>query len=169
MATLSDAVKREIVQRLAYVESPKTIIKSVKEIYGIEVTNRQVSFYDPGNSNCQMSDNLRELFHQFREQYLHDRSSVLSTKRLFRIRRLEGMALRAEERGAFKLAAELYEQIAKEEGGMFKNKNLPQAASPPAALRIEEETDEERRAREAAAAASYDKQRRGDVSEDDAA
>lgn len=169
MAKLTDAVKREIVKRLACYESPKSIIKAVKELYGTDVTNRQVSFYDPANTDCQMSDTLRDLFRETRERYLHDRAEVPSTRRLFRIRRLEGMALRAEERGAFKLAAELYEQIAKEEGGMFKNKNLPQPAAPPAPLRIEEETDEERLAREAAAAASYDRQRRGELSEDDAA
>ena len=169
MAKLTDAVKREVVQRLARWEDPSDIRKAIKETHGIDLSPQQITYYNPDSSDTDVAQKWRNLYDETRERFLHDSSDIFVSKKTARLRELQDLYLRAKKRGALKLAMEILEQVSKEQGGMFKNKNLPQPAAPPAPLRIEEETDDERRTREAAAAASYDRQRRGELSEDDAA
>lgn len=119
MAKLSDAIQRHIVQRLACYDPPSQVVLAVKEEFGIVVSRQQVAFYDPAHGKP--AKQWRALFEETRTAFRASTTEIPVAHRSVRLRRLERMALAAEDRKNYKLAAELLEQIAKEEGGMFVN------------------------------------------------
>lgn len=123
MAKLSPELKLYIVQRLAVFDLPATIIKAVKEEYGITVTSQQLQAYDPNTVNgAEMSKKLKDVFYATRKKYLEDTSSIPITHKAHRLAVLNRLINQAETRGNAALAAQLLEQAAKEMGGAFTNR-----------------------------------------------
>lgn len=120
MAKLTEAQQHFIVQRLAYYDKPSTVVTDVKEEFGIVVSRQQVHGYHPEHG--QPSKKWRDLFEKHRLAFDEERVRAPASRRPVRVRRLTRMAESAEGRGNAVLAASLYEQIAKEEGGMFTNR-----------------------------------------------
>ena len=124
MATLSDDVKRRIVQELACFDIPSQVARTVKADFGITVSLQQVEAYQPGKSAAaKLSKKWRILFDETRKAFLEDTSQVGISHRAVRLRTLNRMAAKAEERGNMSLAAQLLEQAAKEVGDAYTNRH----------------------------------------------
>lgn len=120
MAKLTEAQQRFIVERLAYYDRPSTIVADVKDEFGITISRQQVHGYHPEHG--QPSKKWKSLFEELRQAFDDELVRASAAIRAVRVRRLTRMAERAEDKGNVVLAAALYEQIAKEQGGMYTNR-----------------------------------------------
>lgn len=117
-----------IVQRLACFDSPSQVAKAIKEDMGLDVSPQACEGYDPTKvCGSGLSQKLREVFEQTRQKFLNDTTQIAVSHRAFRLRALERMAKRAEEKGNMVLAASLLEQAAKECGGSYTNQRTVEA------------------------------------------
>jgi hypothetical protein len=148
MAALPEEVKEFVVERLACYESPQRIADAVKEEFGIVIPRQQVVGYDPEKA-CKTKKWI-DLHATVRQAFLDGKLSTAIERRGWRLRMIERMALRAEKSKNYKLAAELLEQAAKEEGGAYRApQRVGVAANTP-------ETDEDRVLRMRAAMEAMD-------------
>lgn len=123
MATLTDNVKAAIVQALACYETPSQVVEAVKAEFGVDISRQQCQLYDPNKSNgASLAKKWRDLFAATREAFLKDSAQIGISHRAVRLRRLDRMSTRAEERGNIPLAAQLIEQAAKEVGDIYTNR-----------------------------------------------
>lgn len=120
MAKLSDEHKVFIVQRLAMFDTPSQVVDAVKEEYGTEVTRQQVQSYDP-TVGVKPAKKWESLFDATRKNFLESVAEIPIANRAVRLRRLERMAVSAEQRRNYPLAAQLLEQAAKEVGEAYTN------------------------------------------------
>lgn len=123
MAKLSPEAKLFIVQRLAIFETPAEIMKAIKAEYDVTVTSQQLQAYDPTKVNGQLlSAKLKGVFEETRKVFLEDTADIPITHKAYRLRVLQRLIQKAEDRGNSPLAAQLLEQAAKEMGGAFTNR-----------------------------------------------
>lgn len=140
MATLTDGVKRFIVQALACYDTPSQVAEAVKQEFGIETTRMQVSAYDPTKAmGKSLSKQWRVLFDDTRKQFIEESTNIPIANKNFRLRALNRMLTQTESRGNVPLAAQLLEQAAKEMGEAYTNKNRTDPADqvPPTPVRVE--------------------------------
>lgn len=128
MAKLADNIKEFIVIALACYDTPSQIVKAVKEEFKLEIPRQQVEEYDP-MKRCKTAKWV-DLHREVRAAFLRDLSSVPASKKAVRVRRLALMAERAEGKGNVVVAAQLYEQIAKEMGEAYTNRRVIVPANP---------------------------------------
>lgn len=120
---LPDEVKTYIVQQLACFETPSDVVKAVKDEFGQEITRQAVEYYDPGKrAGRGLSDEFRQLFAATREAFLTDTAAIGVSHKVVRLRTLARLAERAEKAGNMVLVASLLEQVAKECGDAFTNR-----------------------------------------------
>jgi hypothetical protein len=117
MAKLTVAIQRFIVTRLACHDTHSQVAVAVKEEFQVDVTRQQVYHYDPEREDA--IKKWKSLFDAERVKF--NALPSPGSQKSVRIRRLTRMAERAEANRNYKLAASLYEQIAKEEGGYYEN------------------------------------------------
>lgn len=123
MATLTKQQKLFIVQRLACFESPKDVIEAVKAEFGITVTYPALQVYDPNNARGkELSQELREAFEATRKRFLEDTSDIPIASKAYRLRVLQRVADKAEQKGNTPVVLQAVEQAAKEVGDVFTNK-----------------------------------------------
>lgn len=122
MAKLSDAIKTFVVQHLAMFDTPSQVAAAVKADFGVEMTRQQVEAYNPERAGDKPAKKWCELFDATRQAFLDEVAAVPTAHRAVRLRRLDRMALAAEQRGNYVLAKEILEQIAKECGDAYTNK-----------------------------------------------
>ena len=120
MAQLDRNHKRFIVQELARFKSPTEVCESVKETFNLDIERQQVWHYNPNNAD--VAEEWRELFEETRKQFIHDTASIPIANKNFRLTQLNDLFKTAKEKRNYALAADLLEQAAKEEGGVFTNK-----------------------------------------------
>lgn len=118
MAALPEEVKAFIVEQLACFEPPQRVADAVKEEFGIVIVRQHVVGYDP-EKTCKTKKWIA-LHKAVREAFLAGKVQTAIERRGWRLRMIERMALRAEKSRNYKLAAELLEQAAKEEGGAYR-------------------------------------------------
>ncbi|WP_234907507.1 DUF2280 domain-containing protein [Rhizobium rhizogenes] len=122
-AKLSDEVKTYIVQALACFDSPSIVAVSVKKEFGVEVSRQLVESHDPNKKAASgLADKWRVLFEETRKTFLEDTASIAISHRAVRLRALQRMADKAEDRGNMVLAATLLKQAAEESGGVYTNR-----------------------------------------------
>jgi hypothetical protein len=125
MAALKDEVKLFIVKALACFDTPRLVANAVKEEFGVIVTRQQVACYDP---NCHagrgLSEKWRTVFSDTRKRFRDDVAEIPIASRAFRLRGLLRMAQQAENMRNMALAAQLYEQAAKEVGDAYVNRKV---------------------------------------------
>lgn len=119
MPKLDATVQAFIVERLACFDKPTEIADAVKEEFGIVIPRQQVEVYDP-LKGCKTKKWV-ELHAATRKAFLDTRAGLAITHRAWRQRELEDMVRKAKKQKNYKLAAELLEQAAKEEGEAFTN------------------------------------------------
>ena len=134
MANLNGDVQAFIVQRLACYDTPKAIVEAVAETFGVSVDRRQVEKYNPERGGAKPAPKWCTLFAETRKKFLEDLETIPIANAAVRLRSLNRMAQRAEDKGNFPLAAALHEQAAKERGGMYTNRRVLDPADPAAAL-----------------------------------
>jgi hypothetical protein len=123
MAALTEDIKIYVITSLACYDSQKQVIEDVKKQFGVVMTSQQVNAYDPNTQNGKrLSKPFKALFEQTREQFLKDATKVPIANAAVRLRKLQQLLDKAEDRGNMKMAAELLEQAAKETGGAYTNR-----------------------------------------------
>jgi hypothetical protein len=124
MATLSEAVKRFIVQALACYDTPTQVSEAVKEEFGIDIPRNQVGRYDPTKaSGADLAQKWRDLFESTRTKFRAEIAEIPIADQAFRLRQLGRLYERTARAGNTVVAAQLLEQAAKEAGGTFTNKH----------------------------------------------
>lgn len=122
MTDLNREQKVFIVRALAQFCSPSEVAKLVKEEFeGLVVSRQRVRYYNPEQS-AELDQEWKDLFYKERERAIADVNDVGTAHKSVRLRELDAMYRRAKAMGAIGLAADLLEQIAKEEGGAFTNR-----------------------------------------------
>lgn len=125
MAKLDDKIRAAIVTRLAEFSSPGEVRDSIREDYGIEVGIKQIWHYVPtrtmDTSGGSLAQKWIDLYNEHRQKFIERTQDIGIAQKAFRLQRLDRMARKAERMRNYKLAAELYEQGAKEMGGYFTN------------------------------------------------
>lgn len=131
MATLTERQQRFVVTELACFETPKEVVESVQERFGVDdVYRQQVQYYDPTVGKQEPAEKWRALFHEAREQYIEDTARHGIAHRTYRLGKLQEMLRKAMRMGNLPLAADILEQAAKEEGEKFTNKQLLEHSGP---------------------------------------
>lgn len=122
-AKLSDQVKTFIVQALACFDSPSVVAASVKKEFGVDVSRQLVESHDPNKkAAAKLAEKWKVLFDETRKAFLEDTSKIAISHRAVRLRAIQRMAEKAEDRGNMVLAASLLEQAAKEVGEAYTNR-----------------------------------------------
>ncbi|SLJ84480.1 DUF2280 domain-containing protein [Psychrobacter sp. DAB_AL43B] len=123
MATLNNKVKAYIVQGLATYMTPSEVVDAVKQEFDIEVTRQQVSSYEPGKAAAvNLSQKWKDLFKQFRDDFNNDIQAIPVANKAYRLSVLNKMVADSVKSKNRPLAASLLEQVAKEMGEVFTNK-----------------------------------------------
>lgn len=119
---LSEEAKRFIVKSLAVYDRPSDVMTSVKEKFGVKITRAGVQCYDPTKAAGEdLNEELKKLFLEIRKQFDESEDLPLSKKRT-RIKRLSEIADKLEDMGNLMGAADILEQIAKEQGDAYTNR-----------------------------------------------
>jgi hypothetical protein len=91
---LTTAQQEYVVERLAAFDSPSTVARSLHDEFGIAVTRRSTSRYDPTrNPKCPARWTM--LFHAKRQAILQHKGAQAAVNRAVRLRSRERAALRA--------------------------------------------------------------------------
>src|SRR5688500_9422327 len=119
---LKNSHKQFIVKLLAVYESPADVIQLVKENFEITVTLQKLQHYDPTTvMGRDLSKTLKELFEETRKEF--DESAIIPlSKKVVRLKKLSKYVQVFEGMGNYGKAAEIIEQIAKDDGGVFTNR-----------------------------------------------
>jgi hypothetical protein len=123
MARLNAPVQLAIVQALACYDTPTEVAAKVKADFGLDVTRQQIATYDHTKAaGRNVSAKLRAVFDASRQAFLTDMQDIPISHLSVRLRMLQRLLEKAEERGNVAMAVQLLEQAAKECGGMFTNR-----------------------------------------------
>lgn len=119
---LTEDQKLFTVQSLARFDSPQEVALALKEEFAIDVPRQQVAQYDATKKPTPPAKWVA-IFNATRAESLKVTATIGMAHLPIRIRRLERMALRAEQRGNYELARQLIKQVAEEMGGAFTNRH----------------------------------------------
>lgn len=111
---------------LACMMSPSEVVEAVKDEFGITLKRQQVWGYDPKNEQP-LSEPLKDLFAKTRKAWEEQTIAVRVANQAHRLNRLDRLAIKAERSRNLPLAAQLLEQIAKECGGLYTNRQKIEA------------------------------------------
>ncbi len=122
-ARLTEEARTFVVQALACFDAPSVVRDAVKREFGLTITAQAIEAYDPTKrAGRHLADKWKALFAATRETFLEDTSKIGVSHRAVRLRAIERMAAKAESQGNMALAAQLYEQAAKECGDAYTNR-----------------------------------------------
>lgn len=125
MAALKDEVKAFIVQALACFDKPTQVAASVKEQFRLEVTRQQVESYDPTKyAGRALNIKWRTIFEDTRKRFREDTADIGIASRAGRLRALDRMAGKAEDKGNIPLAIQIIKLAAEEVGDVYVNRRL---------------------------------------------
>ncbi|RFP19181.1 DUF2280 domain-containing protein [Duganella sp. BJB475] len=131
MAALKDEVKAFIVQALACFDKPTQVADQVKVQFKLVVSRQQVEAYDPtkyvGRS---LNIKWRTLFEDTRKRFREDTADIGLASRAGRLRALDRMAGKAEDKGNIPLAVQIIKQLAEEVGDVYVNRRLDAPKAP---------------------------------------
>lgn len=132
MARLSEPVQLYITTALATYTSVSEVMRQVQQVFGVRTTMLQVIHYDAARPYCTAAKKWRDIFHQTRTEFLKTAARDGIARLEVRLSTLQRLAVKAEEQGNLKLAADLLRQAAEDAGGLYTNvrmwKGDPQAA-----------------------------------------
>lgn len=120
---LTDDARTYVVQAIACFDTPSVVAAAVKKDFGLIISPQGCEAYDPTKrAGAKLSDKWKSLFEETRRAFLEDTSRIGISHRSVRIRALQRMADKAETMGNLALAAQLFEQAAKEMGDAYTNR-----------------------------------------------
>jgi hypothetical protein len=120
MAKLDEPVKAFIVERLACFARPSEVVADVKEEFdGLTITRQQVEEYDPAK-RCK-TEKWVKLHAATRASFLEQKAGIAISHRSWRQKEREDLYRAAKKARNYKLANELLQEAAKEEGDFYIN------------------------------------------------
>ena len=120
---LTEPARTFAVQALACFDPPSVVVGAIRKEFGLTITPQSCEAYDPTKrAGRNLAKRWVELFHTTRSTFLESQAEIGISHRVVRLRALQRMAERAEAIGNLALAAQLYEQAAKEVGGSYSNR-----------------------------------------------
>lgn len=123
MAALPENIKLRIVQALACFDTPSQAAKAIKAEFGLDVSPQQCEAYDPHKrTGNRLSEKYRQIFAETRKTFLEDTSLIGVSHRAVRLRTLQRLIDKAESQGNIGLVSQLLEQVAKETGDAYTNR-----------------------------------------------
>jgi len=123
MATLTDGVKRYIVQALACFDTPTQVVEAVKEEFGLQIHRSQVAQYDPTKiAGSKLASKWRMIFEDTRARFREETAEIPIANRAFRLRAMNRFVEKAETMKNIGLAMQILEQAAKETGDIYVNR-----------------------------------------------
>ncbi|WP_052209127.1 DUF2280 domain-containing protein [Acinetobacter sp. A47] len=121
MATLNKKQKLFIVQSLAVFNTPQETVQLVKEEYNIDVTRQQVESYDPTKrAGKDLSAEFKKEFELIRKDFLDKPLNIPTANKAVRLKILNDLVYKNHRNQ--RVVRGLLEQIAKEMGGLYTNK-----------------------------------------------
>jgi hypothetical protein len=112
-----------VVQALACFDTPSVVSAAIRKDLGVTLTPQSIEAYDPNKkAGRNLAARWRALFEETRKAFLEDTSKIAISHRAVRLRALQRMADKAEDRGNMVLAASLLKQAAEESGGVYTNR-----------------------------------------------
>jgi hypothetical protein len=133
---LNAEIKAYIVQALACFDPPSKVAEAVRDKFGVAVSRQSVETYDPTKrAGRDLAKRWVEMFDEARAKFQAATVDIPVANRAYRLRVLQRLLDRAEERGNLVGALKLMEQAAKECGDVYVAR--PVAAPVPAATRVE--------------------------------
>lgn len=144
MAALNDETKLFIVRALACYDAPRQVAEDVKQEFNLVVSAQQLQAYNPATkAGARMSAKLKVIFEETRKQFKEKIGDIPLANQSVRIRALSRLFEKAERQGNTAVAAQLLEQIAKEAGDAFTNKQRVSVNALVTSREPRELTDEE--------------------------
>lgn len=144
MAALPEHIKLHIVQALACFDTPSQAAKNVNAEFSVIVSPQQCERYDPNKrAGSSLSEKYRLIFAETRKAFLEDTSLIGVSHRAVRLRTLQRMIERCEQQGNMALTAQLLEQVAKETGDSYTNRQRVNVNATVTSREPSELTDEE--------------------------
>jgi hypothetical protein len=120
---LNDKVKLFIIRALACYDTPSVVVDAVREEFGITLQRQSVERYDPLKyAGRDLAAKWKTEFEAARKDFKEKTADIPIANRAFRLRALNRMAQKAESMRNLPLAAQLFEQAAKEVGDVYTNK-----------------------------------------------
>ena len=131
MAALKDDVKAFIVQALACFDKPSQVVASVKEHFKIDVSRQQCETYDPTKyAGRSLNIKWRTIFEDTRKRFREETADIGIASRAGRLRALDRMAGKAEDKGNIPLAIQIIKLAAEEVGDVYVNRRLDAPKAP---------------------------------------
>lgn len=128
---LTDEIRTYIVQCLACFDTPSAVAAQVKAEFKFEISRQAVQNYDPyKKQGTNGAEKWKPLFDATRAAFLEDTAQIGISHRAVRLRTLERLAQKAEDKGNMVLVASLLEQAAKEVGEAYTNKRMLEHTGP---------------------------------------
>ena len=144
-ANLTDAIREQIVIRLACDESVVTIQEWLTEEHEITLSARAINNYRPTQYAVPMARRWHELYEATRKAFVAETISIPIAHRAYRVRELGELYNKAKKAGDLPVAASFLEQAAKEMGNVFTNVSRSGGMVAHVVGTIEDFTPEERR------------------------
>jgi hypothetical protein len=130
MAALANEIKLFIVQALACFDTPSAVVEAVNEKFDVTVSRQQCETYDPTKrAGAALAIRWVTAFEDTRKRFREEVAEIPIANRVVRLRALDRMARKAEDRGSIVLATQIIEQAAKEMGDLYMSKGRPQRAN----------------------------------------
>lgn len=125
-AKLTDEAKAFAVTALACFDPPSVVAAAIRTEFGITITPQTAEAYDPTKrAGRRLADKWVALFETTRKTFLENTAAIPIANRAVRLRRLDRMSLRAEDKGNIPLAVQIIVEAAKECGDVHINRNRP--------------------------------------------
>lgn len=129
MAALKDIHKAFLVAQYAQGRGPTEIGKLFLETFSFPLQISQIAYYNPAY-NSGLAPKWQEVFRQFKTDFYTQLDEVPGAHLSVRVSRLWEMAEKRRNKGDLAGAAALYEQIAKDLGGIYEKRTREQPTVP---------------------------------------
>jgi hypothetical protein len=137
MATLTAEIKAYIVQALACFDPPSKVAEAVRDKFGVVVSRQSVETHDPTKrAGRDLAKRWATMFEETRAKFQAATVDIPVANRAYRLRVLQRLLDRAEERGNLAGALKLMEQAARECGDVYTARPV-RTSVPPASVRVE--------------------------------
>ncbi len=122
MPALRSVHKVAIIEGLAVFQTPTEVRESLRERFSIDVSLRQIVYYDPTSKNPDLAKEWVELHSAIRESFLKNIFEIPIANQAVRLRELNHVVAKARAAENHTLVCQALEQAAKELGGVFTNR-----------------------------------------------
>lgn len=129
MAELTNEMQIHMVRCLAVFMAPTDLVKEMKEVYGVDVSLPQVSYYNPLiRAGAELRQELKDEFEATRKQYRESADNIPIANKVWRLQELQ--RIRDNNLKNPVMVMNALEQAAKECGDSYTNKTKTEHSGP---------------------------------------